>query len=134
MAAVQGSVRGRDKRNLRFAVLTAGAPRGHAEPGLRDEVIWWQTGDFGQYARFAAAAASRPPLGGAGVRAVIWLIAGQPAQYEQRSLVMCAQTTGQRELLNATTDRGPASIRLVISDLSGLVTIFLVWTNSGPAG
>jgi hypothetical protein len=82
----EGSVRGRDKRNLRFAVLTAGAPRGHAEPGLRDEVIWWQTGDFGQYARFAAAAASRPPPGGAGVRAVIWLIAGQPAQYEQRTL------------------------------------------------
>jgi hypothetical protein len=53
----EGSVRGRDKRNLRFAVLTAGAPRGHAEPGLRDEVIWWQTGDFGQYALFAAAAA-----------------------------------------------------------------------------
>ena len=35
---------------LQFAVLVAAALRGGAEPDLLDEVAWWQTDDFWQYA------------------------------------------------------------------------------------
>jgi hypothetical protein len=48
--------RGRDKRKLRFAVLAVAALHGGAEPDLLEEVIWWQTDDFWQYALFAAVA------------------------------------------------------------------------------
>jgi hypothetical protein len=56
--------RGRQNHKLQFAVLAAAALRGGAEPDLLDEVTWWQTDDFWQYALFAAiayirAAASR---------------------------------------------------------------------------
>jgi hypothetical protein len=37
-------------------VLAAAALRGGAEPDLLDEVTWWQTDDFWQYALFAAVA------------------------------------------------------------------------------
>ena len=39
-----------------FAVLAAAALRGGAEPDLLEEVAWWQTDDFWQYALFAAIA------------------------------------------------------------------------------
>ena len=48
--------RGRDKRKLQFAVLAAAAQHGGVEPDLLDEVVWWQTDDFWQYALFAAVA------------------------------------------------------------------------------
>jgi hypothetical protein len=48
--------RGRDKRKLQFAVLAAAAQHGGAEPDLLDEVAWWQTDDFWQYALFAVVA------------------------------------------------------------------------------
>jgi hypothetical protein len=48
--------RGRDNRKLQFAVLAAAAQHGGVEPDLLDEVIWWQTDDFWQYALFAAVA------------------------------------------------------------------------------
>jgi hypothetical protein len=47
---------GRDKRKLRFAVLAVAALHGGAEPDLLEEVVWWQTDDFWQYAMFAAVA------------------------------------------------------------------------------
>lgn len=50
------SFRGRENRKLQFAVLAAAAQRGGAEPDLLDEVAWWQTDDFWQYALFAAVA------------------------------------------------------------------------------
>jgi len=37
-------------------VLAPAALRGGVEPYLLDEVAWWQTDDFGQYALFAAVA------------------------------------------------------------------------------
>jgi hypothetical protein len=52
---------GRQKRKLQFAVLAAAALRGGAEPDLLDEVAWWQTDDFWQYALFAGSPASVPP-------------------------------------------------------------------------
>ena len=68
--------RGRERRKLQFAVLAAAALRGGTEPDLLEEVAWWQTGDFWQYALFAAvacirAAASRRtcPCPGPGPRA-----------------------------------------------------------------
>ena len=59
--------RGRDKRKLRFAVLAVAALRGGAEPDLLEEVIWWQTDDFWQYAMFAAIAYIRAAADRAGV-------------------------------------------------------------------
>ena len=56
--------RGRQDKKLQFAILAAAALRGGTEPDLLDEVAWWQTDDFWQYALYAAiayirAAASR---------------------------------------------------------------------------
>ncbi len=59
--------RGREKRKLQFAVLAAAALRGGAEPDLLDEVAWWQTDDFWQYAMFAAIAYIRAAAERAGV-------------------------------------------------------------------
>ena len=46
--------RGRQNKKLQFAILAAAALRGGAEPDLLDEVAWWQTDDFWQYALYAA--------------------------------------------------------------------------------
>jgi hypothetical protein len=59
--------RGRDKRKLQFAVLAAAAQHGGVEPDLLDEVAWWQTDDFWQYALFAAVAYIRIAADRAGV-------------------------------------------------------------------
>ena len=48
--------RGRQNKKLQFAVLAAAALGGGAEPDLLDEVAWWQTDDFWQYALYAAVA------------------------------------------------------------------------------
>ena len=50
------AVRGRQNKKLQFAVLAAAALGGGAEPDLLDEVAWWQTDDFWQYALYAAVA------------------------------------------------------------------------------
>ena len=60
--------RGRQNKKLQYAVLAAAALQGGTEPDLLDEVAWWQTDDFWQYALFAAvayirAAASRSRCG-----------------------------------------------------------------------
>jgi hypothetical protein len=59
--------RGRDKRKLRFAVLAVAALHGGAEPDLLEEVVWWRTDDFWQYALFAAIAYIRAAAERAGV-------------------------------------------------------------------
>jgi hypothetical protein len=48
--------RGRENKKLQFAILAAAALRGGTEPDLLDEVAWWQTDDFWQYALYAAVA------------------------------------------------------------------------------
>lgn len=58
--------RGRQNHKLQFAVLAAAALRGGAEPDLLDEVAWWQTDDFWQYALFAAVACIRAAANRAG--------------------------------------------------------------------
>ncbi len=59
--------RGRQNKKLQFAVLAAAALRGGAQPDLLDEVIWWQTDDFWEYALYAAVAYIRAAAGRAGV-------------------------------------------------------------------
>jgi hypothetical protein len=59
--------RGRDNKKFQYTVLAAAALHGGTELDLLDEVSWWQTDDFWQYALFAAvafirAAASRAAI------------------------------------------------------------------------
>jgi hypothetical protein len=49
-------LRGRQHKKLQYAVLVAAALHGGIEPDLLDEVAWWQTDDFWEYALFAAVA------------------------------------------------------------------------------
>lgn len=50
------TIRGRQNKKLQYAILAAAAVHGGAEPDLLDEVAWWQTDDFWQYALYAAVA------------------------------------------------------------------------------
>jgi len=59
--------RGRQNTKLQYAVLAAAALHGGTEPDLLDEVAWWQTDDFWQYALFAAVAYIRAAAIRAGV-------------------------------------------------------------------
>ena len=59
--------RGRRNAKLQYAVLAAAAVHGGTEPDLLDEVAWWQTDDFWQYALFAAVAYVRAAASRAGV-------------------------------------------------------------------
>ena len=59
--------RGRQNKKLQYAVLAAAALHGGTEPDLLDEVAWWQTDDFWQYALFAAVAYIRAAASRAGV-------------------------------------------------------------------
>jgi hypothetical protein len=59
--------RGRQNKKLQFAILAAAALRGGTEPDLLDEVAWWQTDDFWEYAMYAAVAYIRAAAGRAGV-------------------------------------------------------------------
>jgi hypothetical protein len=59
--------RGRQNKKLQFAILAAAALRGGTEPDLLDEVAWWHTDDFWQYALYAAVAYIRAAAERAGV-------------------------------------------------------------------
>jgi hypothetical protein len=59
--------RGRQNNKLRYAVLAAAALQGGTEPDLLEEVAWWQTDDFWQYALFAAVAYIRATASRTGV-------------------------------------------------------------------
>ena len=59
--------RGLQDKKLQFAILAAAALRGGTEPDLLDEVAWWQTDDFWQYALYAAVAYIRAAAGRVGV-------------------------------------------------------------------
>jgi putative transposase len=54
-------------RKLQYAVLAAAAVHSGTEPDLLDEVAWWQTDDFWQYAMYAAVAYIRAAASRAGV-------------------------------------------------------------------
>jgi hypothetical protein len=60
---------GRQNKKLQFAILAAAALRGGTEPDLLDEVAWWQTDDFWQYALYAAVAYIRAAAERAGLPA-----------------------------------------------------------------
>jgi hypothetical protein len=59
--------RGRQNAKLQYAVLAAAAVNGGTEPDLLDEVAYWQTDDFWQYAMYAAVAYIRAAASRAGV-------------------------------------------------------------------
>jgi hypothetical protein len=59
--------RGRQNKKLQYAVLAAAALHGGTNPDLLDEVAWWQTDDFWQYALFAAVAYIRAAASRMGV-------------------------------------------------------------------
>jgi hypothetical protein len=59
--------RGRQNAKLQYAVLAAAAVHGATEPDLLDEVAWWQSDDFWQYAMYAAVAYIRAAASRAGV-------------------------------------------------------------------
>jgi hypothetical protein len=59
--------RARQNRKLQYAVLAAAALHGGTEPDLLDEVVWWQTDDFWEFALFASAAYIRAAASRAGV-------------------------------------------------------------------
>jgi hypothetical protein len=59
--------RSRQNKKLQYAVLAAAALHGGAEPDLLDEIVWWQTDDFWQYALFAAVAYIRAAASRAGI-------------------------------------------------------------------
>jgi hypothetical protein len=76
--------RGRQHKKLQYAILAAAALHGGAEPDLLDEVAWWQTDDFWEYALYAAIAYLRAAASRAGVpiRQACQELAG-PAQNTQ---------------------------------------------------
>ena len=59
--------RGRQNKKLQYAVLAAAALHGGTDPDLLDEVAWWQSDDFWQYALFATVAYIRAAANRAGV-------------------------------------------------------------------
>jgi hypothetical protein len=59
--------RGRERAKLQYAVLAVAAIHGGTEPDLLEEVAWWQTDDFWQYALYAAVACIRAAATRAGV-------------------------------------------------------------------
>jgi hypothetical protein len=61
------SFRGRERGKLQYAILAAAAIGGGAEPDLLDEVAWWHTDDFWQYAMYAAVAFIRQAADRAGM-------------------------------------------------------------------
>jgi hypothetical protein len=63
----EATLRGRQNAKLQYAVLAAAALRGGTEPDLLDEVAWWRTDDFWEYALFAAVAYIRAAADRAGV-------------------------------------------------------------------
>ena len=63
----ESTFRGRQNKKLQYAVLAAAALHGGTDPDLLDEVAWWQTDDFWQYALFTAVAYIRAAASRAGV-------------------------------------------------------------------
>jgi hypothetical protein len=62
------ALRGRQNAKLQYSVLAAAAIHGGTEPDLLDEVAWWQTDDFWQYALYAAVAFIRAAASQANVQ------------------------------------------------------------------
>ena len=59
--------RGRQNAKLQYAVLAAAAVYGGTDPDLLEEVAYWQTDDFRQYAMYATVAYIRAAARRAGV-------------------------------------------------------------------
>ena len=64
---LQEAFRGRQNAKFWYAVLAAAAVHGGTVPDLLEEVAFWQTDDFWQYAMYAAVAYIRAAASQAGV-------------------------------------------------------------------
>jgi hypothetical protein len=58
---------GRHNNKLQYVVMTEALPQGGTEPGLLDQLAWWQTDDFWQHAQCAAVAYIRAAASRVGV-------------------------------------------------------------------
>jgi hypothetical protein len=63
----EGRFRGRQHKKFQFAVYAAAALHGGTQLDLLDEIGWWQTDDFWEYALFAVVAYIRAAASRAGV-------------------------------------------------------------------
>ena len=63
----EATFRGRQNNKLQYAVLAAAALHGGTGPDLLEEVAWWQSDDFWQYALYAAVGYIRAAASRAGV-------------------------------------------------------------------
>ncbi|HEX5295433.1 MAG TPA: hypothetical protein VFW50_00365 [Streptosporangiaceae bacterium] len=95
--------RGRQNSKLQYAVLAAAALHGGTEPDLLDEVAWWQTDDFWQYALFAAVACIRAAASRAGapVRQACQDLTQRPATRRPNDPSGAAPTPSRRHGLAA---------------------------------
>ena len=134
--------RGRENTKLQYAVLAAAALHGGTEPDLLDEVAWWQTDDFWQYALFAAVASAwmegrQCPLsargysrdGKKGRLQIEYGLLTDPAGRPVAVRVFPATPATQR--LHRDRDRGPEQVRagqMVMVGDRGMITS----PGSGP--
>jgi hypothetical protein len=65
----EATFRGRQNAKFQYAVLAAAGVHGGTDPDLLDEVTWWQSDDFWQYAMYATIAYIRAAASRAGVPA-----------------------------------------------------------------
>jgi hypothetical protein len=63
----ESSFRGWQNNKFQYAVLAAAALHAGTEPDLLEEVAWWQSDDFWEYALYGAAAYIRAAASHAGV-------------------------------------------------------------------
>jgi len=63
----ESSFRGRQNKKFQYTVLAVAALHGGTEPDLLDEIAWWQTDDFWEYALYTAAAYIRAAASQAGI-------------------------------------------------------------------
>jgi hypothetical protein len=59
--------RGRDNQKIKFALHTPAALHGGLDPDLLDEIVWWGTDDYWQYALLGAVALIRASAARLGV-------------------------------------------------------------------
>jgi len=100
--------RGRQHKKLQYAMLAAAALHGGTEPDLLEEVAWWQTDDFWQYALFAAIAYIRAAASRAGVpvRQACQDLGQRPGHYGHDESI---QDPVQASLNNGAADHGGGS-------------------------
>jgi hypothetical protein len=119
--------RGRQNTMLQYAVLAAAALQGGTDPDLLEEVAWWQTDDFWQYALFAPSPASAPPPAGRACRYArhtrTWPSAPATQRHNDQFGTLCEQSSD-----GGAADHNGGDVRAL--RILGLIT-FRGW-RTGP--